>query len=47
MKHIEGYVAVLKWACVCVCGHISTHVCLHPVHLHVSVIWVAAHILFG
>lgn len=39
MKHIEGHVPKLKWVCVCVCSH--------PFHLHVSVIWVGAHILFG
>ena len=41
MKHIEGYVPELNWVFVCV------RVCLHPFHLHVSVIWVGAHILFG
>lgn len=47
MKHIEGYVPELNCVCVYVCLHASMHMYLHPFHLHVSVIWVGAHILFG
>ena len=47
MKHIEGYVPELNRVCLCVGAHASKRVCLHPFNLHVSVIWVGAHILFG
>ncbi len=47
MKHIEGYVPELNCVCVCVHAQARKHVCLRPFHLHVSVKWVGAHILFG